>query len=211
MTYHSRTRQLLESPCGLAPLEIRALDHTPFRSVQIVPTGSGLVGGTGVGKTFTLVHHIAERVERIVQACPVPAETRLPFAWCCWENWPERAEEIKRASTKSGDALNEWIRRAKEATSLYLDDLGRERIRGEDDFSLGVLSEIIDHRYRHGSPVYWSSNLISPVEFGKIYPGRLVSRLLSAWPPCLLRGEDMRLSSGSNVMDFKQKASGGDL
>ena len=210
MSYHPRTRQLLEKPCGLAPRELRALELTPFRTVRDVPTGYGLIGGTGVGKTFALVRHAADRVEQIVQACPLPSEARLPFAWATWENWPERAEEIKRLSTKQGRDLEEWIQRAKVATCLYLDDLGRERIKGEDDFSLGVLAEIVDHRYRQGSPVFWTSNLGSPDEFGKIYPGRMVSRLLSTWPPFLLRGEDLRLSAGAKVVDFKQRAAGGD-
>ncbi len=210
MSYHPRTRQLLEKPCGLAPRELKALDLTPFRTMQDGPTGFGLVGGTGVGKTFTMVRHVADRVEKIVQASPLPSEARLPFAYACWENWPERAEEIKRLSTKPGTDLEEWIYRVKGAAYLYLDDLGRERVRSEDDLSLGVLKEIIDHRYRHGSPVLWTSNMVGPTEFGKIYPAHMVSRLLGTWPPLLVRGKDLRLSLGTNVEDFKQRAAGGD-
>lgn len=211
--FHPRTRQLMILPgIGLAPREAGALLAHPLHRVPEAPKGCGLVGGVGLGKTWALARHAASRVEAVVQRAPDPHTALLPHAFVVWVNWPEKAEQIKRLSVRPGTDLEDWIDRAKVAGALYLDDLGRERQKGEDDFSLGVLSEILDHRYRFALPVFWTSNLTTPEEFNAVYNARMVSRLLSTWPPFLLKGKDLRLhGQPAPVVDLRARAAGGDL
>lgn len=211
MSYHPRTRQLMTLPCiGLAPREAKALSAPKLHAVPVAPDGCGLVGGVGVGKTWALAQHAADQMEAVVLAAADPDTATLPYAWMTWVNWPEKSEEIKRLVTKRGSDLEDWIERAKVSGRLYVDDLGRERMaKGEDDYSLGVLTEILDHRYRFGLPVWWTSNLTSPAEFSATYNSRMVSRLLSAWPPVMLKGHDMRLEvGGGRVVDLRSRAAG---
>lgn len=213
MTFHPRTRQLMTLPCiGLASREAKALVAPRIHSLPAAPDGMGVVGGVGVGKTWALAQHAADYVEAIVCAAPEPEKVLMPsFRRVTWVNWPERAEEIKRLSTKRGTDLEEWVERCKNSARLYMDDLGRERIsRGEDDYAQSILGEIFDHRYRYGLPVFWSSNLTTRQEFADTYNARMVSRLLGAWPPFLIKGHDIRMDVPGIAMDYR-RAAGGDI
>ena len=213
MTYHSRTRQLMTLPSiGLAPREAKAMLAPRIHVLPPAPGGMGVVGDVGTGKTWALAQHAADFVEGIVRSSPDPDTARIPWPQrLTWVNWPERAEEVKRLSTKRGTDLEEWLDRCKDSARVYLDDLGRERqTKGEDDYALGLLAEIIDHRYRYGLPIFWSSNLTTREEFSSTYNARLVSRLLGTWPPVLIKGHDIRMDCPANVSDFK-RAAGGDL
>lgn len=213
MTYHNRTRQLMTLPSiGLAPREGKALLAPKIHHLPEAPNGLGVVGGVGTGKTWALAQHAADYVEQIVRSSPDPDTAVMPWlgrlTWC---NWPERAEEIKRLVTKRGSELEEWIERCKDSARLYMDDLGRERQpKGEDDYAQAVLAEIVDHRYRYGLPLFWSSNLTNREEFADTYNARIVSRLLGTWAPVLIKGHDIRMDAPANVTDFR-KAAGGDL
>ena len=207
--FHPRTRALLTLPAvGLAPREVRALDLPPIHHLPDKPSGFGLAGNTGIGKTFALARHLAERVESVVCASSDPETALIPSNHRIrWINWPEKSEEIKRLVMRSGDVLDDWVFAVKWAAHLYLDDLGRERCKGDDDYSLALLTEILDHRYRNGLPVYWTSNRM-PDELCSYYPSRLTSRLLSTWPPYVLYGKDLRLANLNRPTDFKASASG---
>ena len=64
---------------------------------------------------------------------------------------------------------------------LFVDDLGQERIKGDDDWSLGAIKEILDHRYRADLPTFITSNL-GVDKLSLVYGSRIVSRMLDAWP-----------------------------
>lgn len=209
MTFHSRTFDLLvDAAVGCAPQEARALSVPPLRQLPDVPTGFGLVGPTGCGKTWLLVQHLGRHLEAIVRASERPNLAKIPYGErVSWVNWPERAEQLKR-EIRDTQSLEVWVDRAQWCSALYLDDLGRERTTGENDYSLGLLGEILDSRYRYNLPVFWTSNR-NPEELGEFYRGRLASRLLGTWPPFQLEGEDLRLKALGDVVDFK-RAAGGD-
>ena len=193
MRIHARTAELMASPVGCAPREIQAMRSSALHSLPQIPGGFGLVGPTGCGKTWALVQHLGMQIEAVVAASQSPGEAKMPYGFRLrWVNWPERAEQIKR-EIRDTHSLEDWIDMAQECSALYLDDLGRERITGENDYSLGVLSEVIDHRYRHDLPIFWTSNR-SPEELGAFYSGRIASRLLGTWPAFGVNGADLRLS-----------------
>lgn len=189
---HNRTFELMVDPIGCARHELRALTLPVIHSTPEMPSGFGLIGPTGCGKTWALVQRVGNRVDAVVALSDDPGSAKLPFGFRPrWVNWPERAEQIKR-EIRDSDSLERWVDMAQSCSELYLDDIGRERTTGENDYSLGVLTEILDHRYRHEMPVFWTSNR-SPEELGVFYSGRLSSRLLGAWPPFGVAGDDLRL------------------
>lgn len=207
-TYHHRTRQLLIMPAvGASPRELEALRLPPIHVLPNIPSGHGLVGPTGTGKTFALVRLAADLVEQVVQANPCPAQANMPQERSVkWLNWPEWAEQLKRTA-RDQESTATLVERWKEARTLFLDDLGRERVKDKNDYSLAILDEVIDARYRYLLPTYWTSNL-SPAELAEFYPSRLASRLLATWPPQVIEGEDLRLKKLLAVQDFKRAASG---
>lgn len=216
--FHPRTRFLLALPqVGLSREELGALDVDP-----IIPTperkGFGLIGPTGNGKSWALARVVAQILDAHVRLRSDPNTATLPSepAWIVWCNWPEQAEILKRQVIGGSHLVSAWVARCKDVRNLFLDDLGGERLKGADDYSLGVLSEILDARYRSSRPVYWTSNL-SPEDLPARYGSRLASRLLSAWPPFRVDGPDLRLGGAvpppvrpSQPHDPRSLASGGD-
>ncbi len=191
---HERTRFLLNRTIGVAPSELVALGVAPIHRLPDAPRGFGLTGSTGRGKTFALVQHLAGIVDRIVAAAPDPEQATLPvYAYAVWVNWPDQAETLKRMVARSSShELDLWIERVHEAQILVLDDLGQERIKGEEDYATGLLREILDRRYRQGQALYWTSNL-NAEGLTKLYGARTISRLLDAWPPTPVQGQDLRI------------------
>lgn len=216
MTYHSRTIHLLASPAvGLSAQELGALNREPIHRLPPEPRGFGLWGETGNGKTWALVRVAADLVESRVRLSGEPGALLLPEGFLTWANWPEQANVLKRRAL----SCDHWISRVKEGRYLFLDDLGGEVIRSEDDFALGILREVLDARYRAGKATWWTSNL-SPEGLVETYKSRLASRLLSAWKPYRVEGGDLRLGGPAalpppvrqpNVQDFRLRAAGSDL
>jgi len=232
--FHERTKFLLRE-AGVCTHELEALDYPAIHTVPpMVPPGFGvyelgmpltrdarmgwgLWGGTGNGKTWLMVQALAEVVERRVRACGRPSAALPPCDhWMMWVSWPEKADSLKRNVIGGGGAIKTWIQEAKWVRFLVLDDLGGERSRGEDDYARGVLSEVLDTRYRKGLPVWWTSNL-DPEGMVDAYKSRLASRILGTWRPLNVQGEDLRLgaplpspvAAPPPVVDFR-KAAGGD-
>lgn len=191
-----RTYDLMADPIGCSSHELKALAATPVTTPPPIETGFGLVGPTGCGKTWALVQRLGTKVDAMVSRSADPLNARMPWGERPrWVNWPERAEQIKR-EIRDTQTLDEWVDMVKTCSELYLDDLARERVIGENDYSLGILAEIIDSRYRHERPIFWTSNR-SPEELGVFYSGRLSSRLLGTWPPFGMSGTDLRLKGVS--------------
>lgn len=190
-TYHPRTLFLLRT-IGVAPREMRALD-VPVKHLTPEIAGFGLIGKTGSGKTWALVQALADDIESAVRESGSPDVALLPTRYARWLNWPDEAENLKgmvgqHYTTEIEDLVETW----EECHALFLDDLGAERIVGEDDYSLGILRRVLDARYRQERPVYWTSNL-NLKSLAGIYGARLISRVAQAWPATVIRGEDMRL------------------
>lgn len=173
---------------GMSSGEIRYAE-LPVEKPFPASNGFGLIGPTGTGKTVMLCQHVGQLVDDMV------GETLklAPNNFAVWINWPDTAETIKSLSGPANwDQLDQLEWRMKHCRRLYLDDIGQERIRGEDDLSLGHIKVILDHRYRDGLPVFWSSNL-GPDQLSAIYGARTVSRMIQAWPPVMVAGPDRRM------------------
>ncbi len=189
---HNRTLFLLEH-IGLAPKELNYLGQEAILQVPHRPSGYGLVGSTGTGKTCHLARGLGQTIEAIVLVAPEPARACLPRNGFRWINWPMRVEKIKRlVSNKQFQDIDEIVSSLADVGQLYLDDLGRERIANDHDYGVGILAEIIDHRYRHNLPIFWSSNFAPQELLGK-YHDAIISRLVSTWPPIVIKGKDLRL------------------
>ena len=191
MKYSANTLHLL-SQSGLSRIELQNLQLDPILKFDIVSTGFGLVGPTGTGKTIALARMAADYTELLVgdrgEGARYPCGDAI-----LWMNWPESAELFKRWAVGGDPEHSEGIiERAKDVGYLYLDDLGQERSKGEEDLSTGILKEILDSRYRDGKPVFWTSNL-DKVALANFYGARTVSRMAEAWPGQRVTGVDMRL------------------
>lgn len=178
---------------GLAEEELAAVTAGRLRPLPDGQGGFGFWGPPGTGKTWLAAQWVAEFHQAHKGrwfAENLPPEDRV-----FWVHWPTAAEELKRLVIASAGRTADWVARAKRARLLVLDDLGRERVRGAEDFARGVLVEVVDHRVRHRLPVIWTSNL-GPGPLDEFYRGPLASRLLGTWPPFEVDGEDMRLGGG---------------
>jgi DNA replication protein DnaC len=131
-----------------------------------------------------------EEAERAIRNAPNPDNACPPYGFRSqWLNWPETANIWKRRPLE----INLDVEHVKLVDRLFLDDIGGEVIKGCDDFSLGILREIVDYRYRHSMRTWWTSNL-SPNELNDVYGARLASRLTSTWKPYEIEGIDLRIA-----------------
>jgi DNA replication protein DnaC len=210
---HPRTRYLLQTPAvGVSPHEILALDRPPIRALPNLKRGFGLFGSTGTGKTWLLVQTAGNILESYVLGQGDPSEAKLQPGYMIWVDWPETAASIKRRPLDV-ETTNK-IHRIKTAAMLFLDDIGSETIKGTDDFALGVFKEIIVSRQKNNRPTWWTSNQ-NPDQLLDFYSSRVASRLLSAWPPTCVNGDDLRLNPAAlppppkPPADHKTRAAGG--
>jgi len=165
---------------GVAPREIRALDHPALVALPKASGGFGLYGPTGSGKTWAMVQ---------------TADTLMETYWWwhrsfLWLNWPEQANLIRRAPLNVG----KLIAAAKDKMVLFLDDLGAETCKTADDYAFGILKEIVDFRYRHEKQIYWTSNQ-DAAALNEHYGAGFTSRLIGAWPEYAYKGPDRRIAS----------------
>lgn len=198
-TFHPRTLALLEK-AGMAPAELDSLAHRPQLVLPSRPTGYGLVGPPGTGKTWAIAFRMAQVVDRVVRDQPDPNRADLQWvdgdivrdARLAWVNWHDQVEDLHRRRFDDVwvDRLATWW---EDVPMLVLDDLGRERYEGAKDPARAVLERVLDCRYRNKRPVVWTSNLESKAELEGFYHHALVSRILGSWPPCEVSGEDQRL------------------
>ena len=77
--------------------------------------------------------------------------TRRPGS-CGWTG-PSRPKSSNAGWSAVGAPSTPGLSGARTVRNLFLDDLGRERSKGGDDYAMGVLSEIITARYRAGKAI----------------------------------------------------------
>jgi DNA replication protein DnaC len=209
-----RTRELLVIS-GLADRELDALEHPPIHTLPTGGGGFGLVGGTGAGKTWALVHQVARGVVEAVTRQPDPSRAKLIWVdgevardrRVLWVNWHDQVEDIHRRRFDDVwvDAWSTW---AEDVPLLVLDDLGRERFEGAKDPARAVLVRVLDTRHRRKCPVLWTSNLNAD-ELSSTYGAALASRILGSWPAYEVEGQDLRLCPLMPQVELK-KVAGGD-
>lgn len=168
--------------------------------------GFGLIGSAGAGKTMCLATIVRTRTLAILQR-EMAARTEVPSgsdpcAWHApasfvWLNWPDRAAYVKAAVMKKdgADAIEQLTVRAMRTPLLILDDLGRERLKGnyDEDFAFGVLDRIVDTRSRGELMTLWTSNL-QRAALATRYGAAFTSRLLGLAPAAELpKIQDQRL------------------
>jgi len=194
MGYHPRVSWLLEKK-EVPPLYLEALVGDPILTFPAALGGGGMAGTSGAGKSYAMVRHMAALAQQVVEGHPNPEGALWPAGLVMWASWIQKSEELKRwVSAGYHDLLENWIEAAKGCRRLYLDDIGRERLTGPDDYALGILREVLDFRHGHKLSVCWTCNL-SALELGnKWNDPALVGRLVEAWPPVKVRGANLRLS-----------------
>ena len=195
MAYHPRVKYLLGTR-GVNPRLFQALELEAHLTFPDNPGGAGMAGTSGAGKTFAMVRHLADKAQAIVDVAHDPDVALWPARFALWVPWVQKSEELKRwVSQGQGEALEEWVDYAKLCRWLYLDDLGRERVTGPNDYAHGLLREVIDYRHQSLLPVCWTTNL-GAVEMGELYGDpALIGRMVEAWPPMRVKGANLRLAS----------------
>ena len=193
MEYHPRVIWML-TVREVPPLLLEALEGEPRLTFPDSPRGAGMAGTSGAGKSFAMVRHLAARAQAILARHPDPDHALWPSRSVVWAGWVQKSEELKRwVAAGHHEALENWIEAAKTCGCLYLDDLGRERLTGPDDYALGLLREVLDHRHGHRLPVCWTCNLSAVELVEKWNDPALVGRLVEAWPPVRVKGANLRL------------------
>ena len=101
-------------------------------------------------------------------------------AWV-WSSWPDEVNWLRAHAIDPN--VHDRIEELKTCSLLFLDDLGRERIRGSyaDDWAASQLDGILNHRYRYELPIVWTTNLTLQ-QLAGIYGGAMLSRLTADNP-----------------------------
>ena len=187
-------RQLLE--IGLGEGEVEATLETIPTSIRFAlppevinrmvdglrPLGGfGLGGAVGCGKTYTLAALLVASLQRKIKTSrdfPPPIHG---IRWACWP--------VDSANCGNLDVMRNRVEELANVPMLILDDLGRERLKGNygEDWSRSNLDRIITQRNRRRLPILWTTNC-SFAELGVIYGPGMLSRLCEINPLIWLDG-----------------------
>ena len=152
------------------------------------PSGFGLIGPVGVGKSGAVAALMMRTVrQRIasgqVQTEYVSRETGgyiKPPVLLRWCSWPETVNDFRVIAGQSEgmQQVEDMARRLSRAWLLVIDDLGAERIRTgyDDDWATSLLDLVIDRRYTNCDPVWYTSSL-TRAELVQKYGRRMFERL----------------------------------
>jgi hypothetical protein len=192
---------------GLAVQEQNArIDLIPSALREMLPSdpldsGFGLVGGFGIGKSFTLAALLYERVETFVSNLIEDQIKNRDFGRTCgrsswvWCNWPEESSSNRSKLYENAQRreVEDWIERLQDPRNkLILDDIGVDRATNQD-WTGELLGRVIDQRLRNGARTWWTSNLDQRALIER-YGARLYSRLHALAPPIILpKLPDLRL------------------
>lgn len=197
---------------GLAPLELTARgEKIPEAIRKALPKqweGFGLVGGFGAGKTFAIASLLKRGAERciddhmrkmldkaeawVIRGC-IETRTLNLQPWPHWINWPGDIVRTRARLFENGNEVEEWLLGLQDPTRLLiLDDIGADRIAGQD-WTGEALARVIDDRLRNEGMTIWTSNLDTKGLVERYGP-RTYSRLHALAPEIILpRLPDQRL------------------
>ena len=198
------------SDIGLSRRELRArLDLVPevliaalpstlddFLGGVVPPTGWGINGRTGAGKTSAMVcllraHLVACMERRRAEHLPPEPPTRFAL----WVEWPRAAHLLRANAVADPEAVAHWVDSWCKTPILVLDDLGSERRKGDyqEDYACGELDYVISTRYRDCRPTWYTTNLDAEGMIA-MYGARMTSRLIGENPLVEMVGQDRRVS-----------------
>lgn len=114
-------------------------------------------------------------------------------------NFNTIVDTMFRAENKA-EYMNELSR----CSLLIIDELGLER---SSEYALGIIFDVIDHRYRSGKPLITTTNL--PLKEIKGEPNidkrRIYDRILEQCTPILVDGENKREKTAKENMSYFKK------
>lgn len=147
--------------------------------------GFGIGGGTGIGKTqaiaSTLLDALGQWAERvIVPSIKSEYEQGKRFPAVRWSCWPDEVHWLRSHAINGAEVRVECLAKA---GLLVLDDLGRERIKGDysQDWGASQLDYVIDYRYRAELPIIWTTN-VRQADLVGLYGAATVRRLIEPNP-----------------------------
>jgi hypothetical protein len=183
---------------GMSPREVKAtMERVPQKIKSAIPkatleqlfsgeiplNGFGLGGTTGGGKTMAIA--------AILKACGASQAKNHkvkphhpfggPLRGMVWASWPDEVSWL-RSNAISPDAPIR-VKELAQAELLILDDLGRERIKGNysDDWAASQLDTVINHRYRGELPTIWTTN-VTEMDLVNLYGAAMLRRLTADNP-----------------------------
>lgn len=192
---------LRDEGMGIQGLEAKAdPSKIPAAILQAVPdgfkdgskvSGFGLGGGTGIGKTQAVASLLRVALSRYAERVIVPSiksrwDARERFPSVCWSSWPDEVHWL-RANALGG--AEDRVDRLATARLLVLDDLGRERIKGDysQDWGASQLDYIVNTRYRAELPTIWTTN-VRQADLVRLYGAAMVRRLIEPNPLVWVEG-----------------------
>lgn len=186
-----RLKRMLASGATKTDLERILMGEVPAH-------GFGLLGPTGIGKTFALAALFKNMTSQRWANRAHKEGFKATKQFMQWVRWPEQVNAF-RTIVSSVDGGMQQVDKIAAAMSrhevLVLDDLGAERMRADyaEDWASSVLDLIIDRRFNNMLPTWWTSNLTAN-EFIERYGTRLFSRLAGHNPPLQApNGPDLRI------------------
>lgn len=180
---------------GLQTREAKAdLLKVPAPLLQAIPAkfragdpgnGFGIGGGTGIGKTQAIASVLVDVLGQWAERVIVPTiqdefDQRKRFPSVRWSCWPDEVHWLRSHAVNGAE---ERVERLATASLLVLDDLGRERIKGDysQDWGASQLDHIINARYRAELPIIWTTN-IRQADLVGLYGAATVRRLIEPNP-----------------------------
>lgn len=142
-------------------------------AAQMASRSVWIHGGTGTGKTHLGVAILKDALSKRQN--------------CVFVSLADLVEQIKaRFGGQGGDDPFEAVCKV---DVLVLDDIAAERA---TPFAIDVLSRLIDYRYNWTKQTVFTSNA-APLELGKDYGSRIVSRIVGVCALVHLTGKDRRM------------------
>lgn len=184
---------------GIARAELWAdWNQVPPQIAKAIPSewlkgsheGFGLGGNTGIGKTMALVAGLKRISSLYAEEKIIPSldgrgteKSFFSFQWSCW---PSEVHWLRSHAINGADERADELATAR---VLVLDDLGRERIKGDftQDYAFSHLDYIITERYRNGMPTVWTTNLKVP-DLAQLYGAPTLRRLIEPNPLVWVEG-----------------------
>ena len=177
-------RREANAECGKIPALILQAIPTGFRDGSL-KNGFGIGGGTGIGKTQAIASLLVSALIQFSERVIVPSIKSKwgkteQFPSVRWSSWPDEAHWLRGHAINGAEDRVEWLAKAQ---VLILDDLGRERIKGDSsqDWGASQLDYIINTRYRAELPIIWTTN-VRHADLVGIYGAAMVRRLIEPNP-----------------------------